>query len=60
MPKLHNENWQWILSSTTVIWKKVSKQQEKSTLPLTKFDFSILCQQDVLAFDVTVDDVVGM
>lgn len=28
--------------------------------PPTKFDFSVLRQQNVLAFDVTVDDVVGV
>lgn len=28
--------------------------------PPTKFDFSVLRQQNVLAFDVTVDDVMGV
>lgn len=28
--------------------------------PPTKFDFSVLREQNVLAFDVAVDDVVGM
>lgn len=28
--------------------------------PHTEFDFSVLREQNVLAFDVTVDDVVGM
>lgn len=30
------------------------------TMSLTKLDLGVLCEQDVLSLDVTVDDVVGV